>query len=306
MRKRNKMRENRESLIYEEEKGGQYGSMATKGRIDEQNNYKVSTHPPTNSKTDDRHSADGNILSRCSATLRSRYDCYSQCRTRRLGALVLIILLKSRKLPKSRVDLWPERLERESIIDEIQAYLENPLATGFPSAAASGWVKRAYLHLGRNPDDNRDKRLLAVVNPVSGQAQSKRFYHDIFEPVLKEMGFSSFDVRETRFVGHGREIVQNYDLGDIDAIVIVGGDGTYSEVYHGLKFHESGEDRLNFPVAILPGGGSWIFSQIDEYIEPLHPASDRDIISAALRVAAWKISWSSKLSLRTTERRRIF
>jgi 6-phosphofructokinase len=39
--------------------------------------------------------------------------------------------------------------------------------------------------------------------------------------------FYSFKSLETKHVGHATEIVRDWDLTSIDAVVIVGGDGTY-------------------------------------------------------------------------------
>eukprot|EP00479_Gromia_sphaerica_P013206 TRINITY_DN7267_c0_g1_i1.p1 TRINITY_DN7267_c0_g1~~TRINITY_DN7267_c0_g1_i1.p1 ORF type:complete len:83 (+),score=18.69 TRINITY_DN7267_c0_g1_i1:398-646(+) len=77
--------------------------------------------------------------------------------------------MKSRKPPPPRFPLWPEKEEREALIDEIARWLASP------KLDARGWIARTYQHLNRKMVDNHEKRLLAAVNPVSGSGVSRHF-----------------------------------------------------------------------------------------------------------------------------------
>ncbi|MBR6334039.1 MAG: diacylglycerol kinase family lipid kinase [Bacteroidales bacterium] len=87
------------------------------------------------------------------------------------------------------------------------------------------------------------KRILFVVNPISGNRNKRRF-PDLAASVLgTDM---SYEIVFTEFVGHATQLATEA-VGDYDIVAAVGGDGTLNEVACGLI----GSDT---PLAIVPSG----------------------------------------------------
>lgn len=87
------------------------------------------------------------------------------------------------------------------------------------------------------------KRILFVVNPISGNRNKRRF-PDLAASVLgTDM---TYEIVFTEFVGHATQLATEA-VGDYDIVAAVGGDGTLNEVACGLI----GSDT---PLAIVPSG----------------------------------------------------
>lgn len=89
------------------------------------------------------------------------------------------------------------------------------------------------------------KRALLIVNPYSTQVTGRRITE--VESVLRER----IDVRTefTHAPGHATELAAT--AGDVDAIVVFSGDGTYNEALNGAAG--------TMPMGFLPGGGTSVF-----------------------------------------------
>ena len=96
------------------------------------------------------------------------------------------------------------------------------------------------------------KRILAIINPISGYARSRELpialKHRIEQENLK------LDIHITRAPGDGRNFVKENANG-YDLILIAGGDGTISEVVDGLA------DNHSVPITILPSGTENLFAK---------------------------------------------
>ena len=88
------------------------------------------------------------------------------------------------------------------------------------------------------------KRILFIVNPISGHHDKKRFR----ECVARELGGESFsyDIIFTEYAGHATELSLGA-VGRYDIVAAVGGDGTLNEVAHILV----GTDTT---LAVIPYG----------------------------------------------------
>lgn len=75
------------------------------------------------------------------------------------------------------------------------------------------------------------KRILFIVNPISGHRDKKRFG----ESVVSELGNEDFayDIAFTKHAGHATELATDA-VGNYDIVAAVGGDGTLNEVACGL------------------------------------------------------------------------
>ncbi|MBO7490849.1 MAG: diacylglycerol kinase family lipid kinase [Bacteroidales bacterium] len=87
------------------------------------------------------------------------------------------------------------------------------------------------------------KRILFIVNPISGNRNKRRF-PDIAASVLGDD--MSYEIVFTESVGHATKLATEA-VGDYDIVAAVGGDGTLNEVARGLI----GTDT---PLAIIPSG----------------------------------------------------
>ena len=91
------------------------------------------------------------------------------------------------------------------------------------------------------------KRLLIIVNPTAGSGQAMRSLAAA-EEVFEAAGVSRV-VRQTTKTGDGFHQAKDY-TDDVDAVVVIGGDGTLSEVLNGLMARTG-----PIPVmGVIPGG----------------------------------------------------
>ena len=92
------------------------------------------------------------------------------------------------------------------------------------------------------------KRLLLILNPISGKKVGKRYLADVLEQ------FCRADYIPTMFVttgrNHARELTRLHG-GDADLVVCLGGDGTFNEVVAGLQ--DGGHAT---PVGYIPCGST--------------------------------------------------
>ena len=93
-------------------------------------------------------------------------------------------------------------------------------------------------------------KYLVIINPESGKKKSKYIFDSVVYPKLKNNN-SKFDYEFTNKSYHAENIVKEYDLSTIDAIIILGGDGTMHEVVSGLLKRK---DNLIVPIGLLPTG----------------------------------------------------
>lgn len=92
------------------------------------------------------------------------------------------------------------------------------------------------------------KRLLLILNPISGKKVGKRHLSDVLEQ------FCRADYIPTVFVttgrGHARTVATTYG-GEVDLVVCLGGDGTFNEVVGGLL-----DGGHTTPIGYIPCGST--------------------------------------------------
>lgn len=95
------------------------------------------------------------------------------------------------------------------------------------------------------------RRIQFIVNPVSGSRRNT----DVLMALVRRLRGDGDEVaiHRTRFAGDAHFFAESM-AGDVDAVVAVGGDGTVSEVVHGLIEHP-------IPIVVMPTGTENILSQ---------------------------------------------
>ena len=92
------------------------------------------------------------------------------------------------------------------------------------------------------------KRLLLILNPISGKKAGKRYLADVLEQFCRAEYTPTVYVTTAR--GNGRYIAYTHG-GEADLVVCLGGDGTFNEVVSGLL--EAGHKT---PVGYIPCGST--------------------------------------------------
>ncbi len=90
-----------------------------------------------------------------------------------------------------------------------------------------------------------------IINPKSGKKKYRKQRKYLFE-MLKSKGIS-FEFRITHFAGHASKIARNFVENNYQNIMVLGGDGTMSEVINGI-FSANIDDFSQLRIALIPRG----------------------------------------------------
>ncbi|XP_078083837.1 ceramide kinase-like protein [Mustelus asterias] len=112
----------------------------------------------------------------------------------------------------------------------------------------------------------RPKVLKVIINPYSHKKEAKQVYYEQVAPLFKLADIKT-DITITEHEGHAFSVLKECDIQEFDGVVCVGGDGTASEVAHGLLVRaqtDSGRDidsnftpvRAPLPLGIIPAGST--------------------------------------------------
>ena len=110
-------------------------------------------------------------------------------------------------------------------------------------------------------------RFFVIVNPKSGKQKGLSIV-DKIRPIFESNGIS-LAILETKYQGNAKQIVQTMDFDTINAILVVGGDGTLNEVVNGML---NRNDNLKLPIGIIPGGSGNSFAADLNMYDPIHAA----------------------------------
>ncbi|XP_026805197.1 acylglycerol kinase, mitochondrial-like [Rhopalosiphum maidis] len=102
--------------------------------------------------------------------------------------------------------------------------------------------------------DKKPKKVTVILNPAANKRNSKSDFEKYCAPLLYLAGYS-VTVLTTEREGGARSLVENL-IGETDALIVAGGDGTLSEVVTGLLRRLKGDTSLteHLPIGILPLG----------------------------------------------------
>ena len=134
--------------------------------------------------------------------------------------------------------------------DELQANWVNKIVL-----AGRKFVQKKYTCL-RNLSDEEllaKKRVLVLLNPVSGKRTGLKIFHNEVGPFLDEAGIE-YELFVTERAGHARERLKNEPLDNWDALLLVSGDGLLNEALNGLLSREDASVAIQKPLGIIPCG----------------------------------------------------
>ncbi|XP_029471656.1 ceramide kinase [Rhinatrema bivittatum] len=99
---------------------------------------------------------------------------------------------------------------------------------------------------------SRPKHLLVYINPYGGKQQGKQIYEQKVAPLFSLASITT-DVIVTEYANHAKDNLFEVNLDKYDGVVCVGGDGTFSEVMHGLigRMQKDSSIDQNNPIAPL-------------------------------------------------------
>uniref|UniRef100_A0A8C5SKJ3 DAGKc domain-containing protein n=1 Tax=Laticauda laticaudata TaxID=8630 RepID=A0A8C5SKJ3_LATLA len=113
---------------------------------------------------------------------------------------------------------------------------------------------------------NRPKSLKVFVNPTSHKKEATQIYYEQAAPLFKLADIMT-DVTVTEYEGHALTLLKECNLNSFHGVVCVGGDGTVSEIAHGLLVRaqmDAGKNcdnafvpvKSQLPLGIIPAGES--------------------------------------------------
>ncbi|XP_034941938.1 ceramide kinase [Chelonus insularis] len=113
----------------------------------------------------------------------------------------------------------------------------------------------------------RPRRILVFVNPFGGKKKGTKIWEKQVQPLMRLAGIET-KIIITERAGHIHDCLLNSNLDDIEAVVCVGGDGTFAEVFNGLILRAARDHHVDpndyqaalpppkLPVGVIPSGST--------------------------------------------------
>ncbi|GJJ68488.1 sphingosine kinase [Entomortierella parvispora] len=105
----------------------------------------------------------------------------------------------------------------------------------------------------------KPRRLLLIVNPNGGVGLAKKTSDTVIKPMMRLSGLT-FKEQYTEYGKHAVDIAHKVDLDQVDALIVVSGDGVLHEVVNGLLTRPDWERARRLPVGIIPAGSGNAFA----------------------------------------------
>ncbi|XP_008556292.1 ceramide kinase isoform X2 [Microplitis demolitor] len=114
---------------------------------------------------------------------------------------------------------------------------------------------------------HRPRRIIVFVNPFGGKKKGTKIWEKQVQPLMK-LACVEMKTIITERAGHIHDCLLNYNLDDIEAVVCVGGDGTFAEVFNGLILRAAKDHHVDpnnpdvtlptpkLPVGVIPSGST--------------------------------------------------
>jgi len=98
------------------------------------------------------------------------------------------------------------------------------------------------------------KQVLVILNPASSGGDAGKYFEQYIEPILMVSGFD-ITVYKTTGVKDARDHAKSLIPEKFETIIVVGGDGTLSEVLSGIQLRpDAAEFMQNTKLAVVPAG----------------------------------------------------
>ncbi|XP_063993860.1 ceramide kinase [Diachasmimorpha longicaudata] len=107
---------------------------------------------------------------------------------------------------------------------------------------------------------SRPRKILVFINPYGGKKQGEKVWKKKVQPLMRIVGIETKAIMTER-AGHIKDIILNSNLDDFQAIISIGGDGTFAEVFNSLVLRTANDLQINshdsnviFPQSLIPVG----------------------------------------------------
>ncbi len=120
------------------------------------------------------------------------------------------------------------------------------------------------------------KKYYLIVNPFGGNKRGLSILEKV-KPIFKNADVE-IEIKETRYAGHARIIINTLNYDGYDGVCAIGGDGTMHELVNGML---SREDKKKIPIGLITGGTGNSFMHDLNCLDPIVAA--KRIISNRLR-----------------------
>ena len=115
------------------------------------------------------------------------------------------------------------------------------------------------------------RHVLVLLNPFSGTKKAPKVWNSAVLPIFMEAGLS-YELMETAYAGHARDISRQCDLSKYDAIVTISGDGLLWEVVNGLMMRKDWAEAVKVPISVIPAGSGNALAFASGLVEPVTAA----------------------------------
>ena len=99
------------------------------------------------------------------------------------------------------------------------------------------------------------RRLLVVVNPIGGSGRGEEIFRELLKPMLEDAG-TPHEMIVTTGPGHAETVAKTFNVQQVGAIAVVGGDGLFGEFLNGMNAREDRLAALSLPLGVVPAGSS--------------------------------------------------
>lgn len=100
------------------------------------------------------------------------------------------------------------------------------------------------------------QHILLLVNPYSGKKEGKKLAEKVKDFVINDSTIQ-LKIVESEYVGHFKKYILENDLSGYSMIVVIGGDGTMSEIVNAICHKNA---SFQPPILLLPAGGGNAFN----------------------------------------------
>ncbi|KAH0950646.1 hypothetical protein HN011_000416 [Eciton burchellii] len=134
---------------------------------------------------------------------------------------------------------------------------------------------------------HRPRKVMLFINPIGGKKKGVKIWEKDVQPLMTIAGIE-MKMMVTERAGHIRDTLLTADLSDLHAVVCIGGDGTFAEVFNGLVLRAARDQQIDpndpnvrlpnpaLPVGVIPSGST------DTVAYSLHGTTD--VQTAAIHI----------------------